>query len=89
MTAYGALVGVHITAGALGLLSMVGALLARKGSRSHRQVGWAFAVAMAATSATGLSVALSWIAIPGLVRALASSVWTRKLRARKMVLDAA
>lgn len=76
MTAYGALVGVHITAGALSLLSMVGALLARKGSRSHRQVGWVFAAALARTA-------------PVVLGMLASSVWTRKLRARKMVLDAA
>lgn len=70
MTAYGALVGVHITAGATGLVSMLGALVAPKGSASHRRVGWVFALAMATTSATGLAVALSWIAVPGLVKTL-------------------
>lgn len=70
MAAYGALVTVHIAAGALGLLSMFGALVVRKGSMSHRRWGWVFALAMATTSGTGVAVALSWIAIPGLVKSL-------------------
>lgn len=70
MTTYGAVVAVHIAAGALGLLSMFGALVAPKGSRSHRRYGWVFAVAMATTATTGVAVSLSWVVLPGLVRSL-------------------
>ncbi|MGH1342652.1 MAG: hypothetical protein ACRBN8_13920 [Nannocystales bacterium] len=86
VTVYGALVAVHITAGVVGLLSMLGALIARKGSLPHRRTGWGFSLAMATTSATGLLVALSWIAVPDLVRPLpnnpkAAAEVTEQLRA--------
>ena len=80
MTAYGALVTVHATAGAVGLLSMIVTLVAAKGTRSHRRIGGVFATAMAVTSATGLLVALVLTGLPEIARPNASAAGLEQLR---------
>lgn len=70
MSAYDGLVFTHASTGAVGLLTMLVALIAAKGTRAHRRIGGVFAVAMALTSVTGLLVALSWIVVPSAVRSL-------------------
>jgi len=54
----------HIIAGAVGLLSMLAPLLARKGGRLHRRAGWVFVVSMGLASLTGLVIAALWLVAP-------------------------
>lgn len=67
-TWYAANLTAHVVAGALGLLTMLVPLLARKGGRLHRRAGWVFVVAMGLASITGLVIGLSWLAAPLTVR---------------------
>ncbi len=67
---YGAVVALHIAGSAVGLLSLAGPLVTKKGARAHRIAGWVFSVGMAISVVTGVAIAASWITIPALVKTI-------------------
>lgn len=61
---YEANVLLHATAGGVGLVTMLVPLLARKGGRWHRRMGWVFTLAMAIVAITGVAIAAAWLLDP-------------------------
>ncbi len=60
--------GVHVLAGLTGLLTMIPPLVAKKGARVHRRVGFAFVAAMAVVVVSGFVLALDWLIAPAFFR---------------------
>jgi uncharacterized membrane protein len=52
------LLALHIIAGVVALVSMIVPLVARKGGRVHRRVGWVFVIAMTGVSVTAFALAI-------------------------------
>lgn len=67
---YEAVLGLHVLGGAVGLLTMLGPLVTRKGGGSHKRLGWVFCSAMVLSTFTGVLISASWITIPTLVKTL-------------------
>jgi hypothetical protein len=68
-TFYRSVLVLHVVAGSVGLAAMSVPLLSRKGARRHRRGGRLFMGAMGLASVTGVVLALSWIAMPGVIQA--------------------
>jgi uncharacterized membrane protein len=58
MAMHDLLLAPHIVAGVVALASMVVPLVARKGGRVHRRVGWVFVIAMTGVSTTAFALAI-------------------------------
>lgn len=55
---------IHAVAGLVALAVLPVPLIAKKGRKTHRVVGWVFTVAMAIVALTGLGLALAWLIDP-------------------------
>jgi uncharacterized membrane protein len=69
--------GVHVVAGLVGLSTMFPPLLARKGGRLHRRVGFVFVYAMATVVVSGFVLAAQWLLAPALFRPGVSAAQAR------------
>jgi uncharacterized membrane protein len=76
-TSYRVVLAAHVVAGIVGLFAMLPPLLARKGARLHRRVGWVFVYGMGTVSLSGLFLAANWLLAPALFRPAASASQAR------------
>jgi uncharacterized membrane protein len=76
-TTYRVVLAIHVAAGVLGLLAMLPPLLAKKGARLHRRVGWVFVAGMGTVSLSGTFLAAQWLLSPALFRPGVSAAQAR------------
>ncbi len=63
-TIYRLVLALHVIGGAVGLVSMLLPLVAKKGARLHRVTGWVFTGGMALSAVTGIAMATAWATAP-------------------------
>jgi len=76
----------HLLGGAVGLLLVPGPLLTKKGGALHKRIGKLFVLAMTTAGASGLVMALLWLAFPRTFQPAGSDGEVAAIRASGMFL---